>query len=129
MNKKGLEEVEFLTVFYVIVALIFFGTTFYAIDSNKDDTAYNLKFYARDVAFGSEAMLSSIADEISYVYPLKEGYEIQIDSSSGNVIVSKGKATEEFKFRTIPDERLEVEKFQDSFYINSYLIKKEGSVS
>ncbi len=126
MNKKGTSLWYIWLVHFFLVVVIFL-TLYGKVVASKDDTGYNLDFYAKDIAYGVEGMLWADGD-ISYVYPLKEKYDIQINNDIGLVFVKKGMAQESYPFRVRPGFLVKVEpSFLDGELENPYLISKVES--
>ncbi len=124
MNKRGF-SLLYTWTFYLFLVIIIFLALYGKVAASKDDTGYNLEFYAKDIAYGVEGMLWSDG-EVSYVYPLKEEYDIQINNDVGIVFVKKGYSQEKSSFRTREGYIVEVNPHLESSrdLENPYLISK-----
>jgi hypothetical protein len=97
MNKKGI-SLLYIYTFYLFLVIVIFVALYGKVVASKDDTGYSLEFYAKDIAYGVEGMLWSDGN-VSYVYPLKEKYEVWIDNGAGYVHVRKGLSEDKHPFR------------------------------
>lgn len=122
MDKKGF-SLHWIHMYYLLLLVVILLSLTGRIKAAADDTEYNLKFYSRDIAYGVESFLWSDL-EGEYIYPLKEGYEINIDDSIGIVKVNKGISKEEYSFRIRKGYEITSEKTQKEGLRNPYLIKK-----
>lgn len=124
MNKRG-TSLLYIWAFYLFLVVVIFIALYGKVVASKDDTGYNLEFYAKDIAYGVEGMLWSDG-EVSYVYPLKEKYDIQINNDVGLVFVKKGWSQEKYSFRTRPGFFVKVEPYFEvgSGLENPHLISK-----
>ncbi len=105
MNKKGY-DMSLIHVIYLVIGLIILISALGKIYMNKDDTGYYLEYYSKDLSVGIEAFLQSDI-EGSFVYGLREGFEVKIDNSEGKVYVKNDNAIVDDDFRT-----------RDGFFIN-----------
>ena len=122
---------QWILTFYLIIIVFVFAMLYGKIAGNKDDTAYHLDFYARDVAYGIEAMLWAEGN-VSYVYPLKKFYKLEIDPDKWDrVIVKKERSKSTYGFRTREGYIVEIAPYVEYTGVsleNPYLItKKEGT--
>lgn len=119
MFKKGF-TLSWIIPTYLVVNIIIFLLIFGKIEMNKDDTAYYLDFYSKDVAQGSQAFLWADG-EGEYVYNLRDGYEVAIDNN-GEAFVKSGRSQDSYRFKTRSGYALDVLKIEDG----AYLISKES---
>ncbi len=122
MDKKGF-SLSWIIPMYVLVNIIIFLMIFGKIEMNKDDTAYYLDFYSKDIAQGSQAFLWSDGNG-DYVYNLREGYELKIDNINGEVFVKSGYSQDSYKFKTRSGFLLTVSEVGE----DSFLISKEVKI-
>ena len=126
MNKKGF-SMQWILTFYLIIIVFVFAMLYGKIAGNKDDTAYHLDFYARDVAYGIEAMLWAEGN-VSYVYPLKKYYALEVNYDGGKVTAKKERSWSSYTFRTREEYLVEVApylEYQGGNFENPYLITKK----
>ncbi|MBT4576802.1 hypothetical protein HOM13_00295 [Candidatus Woesearchaeota archaeon] len=123
MNKRG--SLLYYWLFYLFLIIVIFFALYGKVVASKDDTGYNLEFYAKDIAYGVEGMLWSDGN-VSYVYPLKDRYDIKINNDAGIVFVKKGHSQEKHSFRTRSGFFVNVEPYTGdiSGFENPYLISK-----
>ena len=118
---------QWILTFYLIVIVFIFIMLYGKIAGNKDDTAYHLDFYARDVAYGIEAMLWTEGN-VSYVYPMKKFYSLEVNSDIGKVTVRKERSWSTYNFRNRNGYSAEANpylEYQGGILENPYLITKK----
>ncbi|MDP3917534.1 MAG: hypothetical protein Q8Q42_04600 [Nanoarchaeota archaeon] len=123
MNKRGTIQWIFMINLFLVLIIMF--ALLSRINAAKDDTGYNLEYYTRDIAYGTEVMLWSDANEISYIYPMKKGYGLVIDSDAGKVFARKGSSYDDFDFRVRDGFTIEAEPIKKEGYENPYIIVKK----
>ena len=124
MNKKGFAMIWIL-IFYFLLNIVIFASLYGVVSANKDDTAYTLDFYSRDMAYGVEKMLWNDA-EISYVYPIKKGYSVVgFDYDQGILTVGKGYSKDSYEFSPRNDYGVKI-GYVDYNGGNAVLFEKTG---
>ena len=126
MDKKGF-SMQWILTFYLIIIVFVFVMLYGKIAGNKDDTAYNLDFYAREIAYGVEAMLWAEGN-VSYVYPLKKYYKLELNLDVGKVTIKKERSWSIYDFRTREGyivEAVPYLEYQGGILENPYLITKK----
>lgn len=91
------------------------------IEMNKDDTAYYLDFYSKDISQGSQALLWSDG-EGDYSYNLREGYELKINNQ-GEVFVRSGYSEDSYKFKPRTGFKLVVSELGEGIFLISKEVK------
>ncbi len=123
MNTKGF-SLHWIHMYYLLLLLVILIALSGRIKAAGDDSAYNLKFYSRDVAYGVEAFLWSNGIG-TYVYPLKKGYELKIDNDAGYVVAKKGISEAKYSFRKKEGFVVEIYPSNDESLQNPYVIEKK----
>jgi hypothetical protein len=101
MNKRGNISKLWISMFWLIIAVVIFYTLLGVVSSGRDDTGYNLKFYPLDMAYGLEQM-SIVEGEVSYVYDIKEGYYVS-EINDEYLSIKKGNAWQSQNFKQDED--------------------------
>ena len=120
MDKKGF-ALSWIIPVYVLVNIIIFLMIFGKIEMNKDDTAYYLDFYSKDISQGSQALLWSDG-EGDYSYNLREGYELKINNQ-GEVFVRSGYSEDSYKFKPRTGFKLVVSELGEGIFLISKEVK------
>ncbi len=125
MNKKGV-SLLYIYTFYLVLVIVIFVALYGKVVGSKDDTGYSLEFYAKDIAYGVEGMLWSEGD-VTYVYPLKEKYDVWINNDAGYVHVKKGWSEDKYSFRVREGYSINAEPNLENFDMaNPYSISKQA---